>query len=118
MTTMDYTTTIRALKRMKVETGGIICLGCGYEHGCSAHGCAILRNAVEHMEAAQAKPTLSLSVYDIGNIKPADGVEPVVHCKNCRHKYFKDFSAFCPNRVGALRPEGFCELGERGNQHE
>ena len=54
MTTMDYTTTIRALKRMKVETGGIICLGCGYEHGCSAHGCAILRNAVEHMVAAQA----------------------------------------------------------------
>lgn len=38
---------------------------------------------------------------------------PVVHCKGCKHLYFKDFSAFCPHRVGACRPEGFCECGER-----
>lgn len=55
MTTMDYETTLKALKRLKVETGSLVCLGCGCEHRCSTSGCAILRNAVEHMEAARAK---------------------------------------------------------------
>ena len=54
MTTMDYTTTLRALKWLMVETGSLACLGCGHENSCSVHGCAILRNAVEHMEAALA----------------------------------------------------------------
>lgn len=51
MTTMDYTTTLRAVKKLKVQTGSLACVGCGYEHNCSLHGCAILRNAAEHMEA-------------------------------------------------------------------
>ena len=45
---------MRALGRLKVETGSLACLGCGHEHNCSTQGCAILRNAVEYMEAAQA----------------------------------------------------------------
>lgn len=32
----------------------MVCLGCGFEHNCSVHGCAILRNVAEHMEAALA----------------------------------------------------------------
>lgn len=52
--TMDYTSTLRAVRGLKVQTGSLACLGCGYEHGCSVHGCAILRSAVEHMEAALA----------------------------------------------------------------
>lgn len=51
MTTMDYTKTLQALKNLKVQTGSLACLGCGHEYNCSTHGCAILRNAVEHMEA-------------------------------------------------------------------
>lgn len=54
MITMDYEKTLRELKRLKVETGSLACLGCGCEHRCSTSGCAILRNAVEHMEAARA----------------------------------------------------------------
>lgn len=54
MTTMDFLTTLRAVKRMKVETESMVCLDCGFEHNCSVHGCAILRNAAEHMEAAMA----------------------------------------------------------------
>lgn len=54
LTTMDFLTTLRAVKRMKVETGSMACLGCGFEHNCSVHGCAILRNAAEHMESALA----------------------------------------------------------------
>ena len=57
MTTMDLSATLAALRRLRVETGSLVCFGCGHEHNCSTHGCAILRNAVEHMEAA-------LSNYD------------------------------------------------------
>ena len=54
MTTMDYRTTVRAVKALKVERGSLSCLGCGYEDNCTLHGCAILRNAADHMEAALA----------------------------------------------------------------
>lgn len=37
----------------------------------------------------------------------------IVRCRDCRHKYVKDMSAYCPNRVGALRSDGYCERGER-----
>lgn len=54
LTTMDYQKTMQALKRLRVETGSLSCFGCGHEHNCSTQGCAILRNAVSHMEAALA----------------------------------------------------------------
>ena len=54
MTTMDYTKTLQALRKLKVQTGSLACFGCGHEYNCSTHGCAILRNAVEHMEAYRA----------------------------------------------------------------
>lgn len=37
---------IRRLSRMKVQTGSLVCLGCGQEHNCGIHGCAVLRRAV------------------------------------------------------------------------
>lgn len=41
---------LAALRRLKVETGSISCLGCGYEHNCSVHGCRIMRAAAERLE--------------------------------------------------------------------
>lgn len=41
---------LAALRRLKVETGSIACLGCGYEHNCSVHGCHIMRVAAERLE--------------------------------------------------------------------
>lgn len=41
---------IAALRRLKVQTGSIVCLGCGYEHNCSVHGCRIMRVASERLE--------------------------------------------------------------------
>lgn len=41
---------IAALRRLKVQTGSIACLGCGYEHNCSVHGCHIMRLAAERLE--------------------------------------------------------------------
>ena len=41
---------IASLKRLKVQTGSLVCLGCGYEHNCGIHGCAILRKTIAWLE--------------------------------------------------------------------
>lgn len=38
---------LEALARLRVETGSLACLGCGYEHNCSTKGCRILREAAD-----------------------------------------------------------------------
>lgn len=38
---------LKALARLRVETGSLACLGCGREHNCSTKGCAILRAAAD-----------------------------------------------------------------------
>lgn len=43
---------LAALRRLKVETGSMACLGCGHEHNCGIHGCAILRVLLEAAESA------------------------------------------------------------------
>lgn len=72
MTTMDYTTTLQAVKKLKVQTGSLACVGCGYEHNCSLHGCAILRNAAEHMEAALANIDHLNALLDQQNIREGE----------------------------------------------
>lgn len=47
---MEHSELLQALQRLQVETGSLACLGCGYEHSCSIHGCAILRAAVDELE--------------------------------------------------------------------
>lgn len=41
---------LEALARLRVETGSLSCLGCGYEHNCGIHGCQILREAAAQLE--------------------------------------------------------------------
>lgn len=41
---------VAALRRLKVETGSLACLGCGREHNCGVHGCRILREAADMLE--------------------------------------------------------------------
>ena len=36
---------IKSLQSLKVQTGSLACLGCGHEHNCGVHGCAIAREA-------------------------------------------------------------------------
>ena len=38
------------LKRLKVETGSLACMGCGREHNCGVHGCAILRESADVLQ--------------------------------------------------------------------
>lgn len=40
---------INALRRLKVETGSLACLGCEHEHNCGVHGCAIMREAADQI---------------------------------------------------------------------
>ena len=40
---------INALRRLKVETGSLACLGCEHEHNCGVHGCAIMREAADRI---------------------------------------------------------------------
>ena len=42
---------IAAMQRLSVETGSLACVGCGREHNCDIHGCAILRAAADRLEA-------------------------------------------------------------------
>lgn len=46
---------IAALRRLKVETGSLVCLGCGYEHNCGVYGCAILRKTTAWLEKTLAE---------------------------------------------------------------
>lgn len=53
MTTIEL---IRALWRIKVQTGSLACLGCGYEHDCGIHGCRIICEAAKQLEMQMPAP--------------------------------------------------------------
>lgn len=46
---MNHEELIQALDRLKVQTGSLACLGCGYEHNCTIKGCQILREAAKRI---------------------------------------------------------------------
>lgn len=46
---------LAALRRLKVGTGSLVCVGCGYEHNCGIHGCRILRETVAWLERKLAE---------------------------------------------------------------
>ena len=41
---------LTALRRLKVETGSLVCMGCGREHDCGIHGCRIVQEAADLIE--------------------------------------------------------------------
>ena len=57
---------IAALRRLKVETGSLVCLGCGSEHNCGVHGCAILRKTIAWLEQtlAEERPSSVMEYRD------------------------------------------------------
>lgn len=57
---------LAALRRLKVQTGSLVCLGCGYEHNCGIHGCAILRKTIAWLERKLAEDK-SRSVMEYRN---------------------------------------------------
>lgn len=59
---------LAALRWLKVQTGSLACLGCGREHNCGIHGCAILREAIAFVEKKLAGDRgRSVMAYRDGN---------------------------------------------------
>lgn len=54
---MEIPQIIKALRRNMVETGSLICVGCGREHNCSTHGCAIMKEAADALEELSCRST-------------------------------------------------------------
>ena len=46
---------VKWLRSKKVETGSLLCLGCGHENDCGIHGCAVMRAAADAMENLQTE---------------------------------------------------------------
>lgn len=59
---------LAALRRLKVQTGSLACLGCGREHNCGIRGCDILREAIAFVEKKLAEDRgRSVMAYRDGN---------------------------------------------------
>lgn len=43
----------RQLRALAIERRPEACLGCGFEHGCSVHGCAVIHAAVNRLAACE-----------------------------------------------------------------
>lgn len=77
---------IKALRGIKVETGSLACMGCGHEHNCGIHGCAIMRTTADRLEELERKVprwipvTERLPDRDVGDwcLVYADGQEGYV----------------------------------------
>ena len=40
---------VNAIRRLKVETGSLACMGCGHAHNCGVSGCAVMREAADRI---------------------------------------------------------------------
>ena len=52
---MNYEDIVKWLRSKKVETGSLLCLGCGHENNCGIHGCAVMRAAADAIENLQTE---------------------------------------------------------------
>ena len=41
---------VEMLHRLSIERRPEACLGCGFEHGCSVHGCAVIKRAADTID--------------------------------------------------------------------
>ena len=105
MTTNDL---LEALARLRVEPGSLACLGCGHEHNCSTHGCAILRAAADLIERLTAEVAdlrkelewkdmvIALAQKELAKAEAERGalIEQIKErhdCLDCKHNDFCEF---------------------------
>lgn len=84
MTTDDL---LRALEILRVQTGSLACLGCGYEHNCGVHGCTILREAGKML--SEQDEELNLTRANAGHYKEerdraVGQLRKLADCSTCR----------------------------------
>lgn len=70
---MEIPEIIKALRRNMVETGSLICLGCGREHNCSTHGCAIMKEAADALEQLTRRATTENKPLTLDELRKMDG---------------------------------------------
>lgn len=68
-----------ALRRIAPETRSLACFGCGHEHNCGIHGCALLREAAERLRDIDARP----SAHFVHDRPRFSGGVDWWHCSNC-----------------------------------
>lgn len=114
------------LHELAIHTGDLkhSCLGCGHEHNCGVHGCAVLlaaEDAVVKLKAYVRKLVLRGGWMTMAEAKeavhrlPATDVAPVVHCKDCAHRTEMGNCGH-PRHHGILPsayPYDFCSYGAR-----
>ena len=99
---MGYKKLLKMLERLSVEPGSLVCLGCGWEHDCSTHGCAILwgvRSELEDAEARadEAEASLAAAVRDMEAMASAIRALPVYDTECCfLCKYDGPVEDYCP----------------------
>lgn len=101
---------MKALRRLKVETGSLACLGCGHENGCETKGCAILRQAAEALEhqsvelegMRSAANSLKMHLETVTAERDAAvddlrgcAIESCAECIYCRYKTARSFCWDC-----------------------
>ncbi|MGI6181500.1 MAG: hypothetical protein ACOYIE_05425 [Agathobaculum sp.] len=65
---------IKALNRLKVQTGSLVCIGCGYEQNCSTQGCRLIREAADKLCGMEwIDPAVELPPDDNGVLVIASG---------------------------------------------
>lgn len=120
---------LEALARLRVETGSLACLGCGHEHNCSTHGCAILRAAADLIERLTAEVAdlrkelewkdmvIALAQKELAKAEAERGalIEQIKErhdCRDCKHNDFCDFDSYtfldCMNCVLEVCPCAGC----------
>lgn len=55
---------VNAIRRLKVETRSLACIGCGHGHNCGVSGCAIMREAdrTGRLVVLPVRPVLTQSI--------------------------------------------------------
>ena len=84
---------LQALRHLAPETGSLACLGCGHEHKCSTHGCAVIRAAAREIETLTShEPNTPLTLEELRGMCG----EPVwLESKSIKDSYWVIFNGFC-----------------------
>lgn len=73
----DKRTLLDALRNLKVQTGSLACMGCGWEHNCGTQGCAVLRRVETALAISSAFRCKNCDFWTPGDPR----------CKNAKSVY-------------------------------
>ena len=123
----------RELRRLSVQTGhlSVACLGCGHEHSCSVHGCALIKHAADQLDAmlntigdlqlqlqASEVSRSELGVALIATRKELHEVRSElspVYCRDCIYMHDRGKGAIVCDLMNYVdtQPDYYCSRGQR-----